>query len=47
MKNSAWAVVAAVLWMALPASGDPGDERILQARDAARAGDRNRGNEPE
>ena len=42
MKNSAWAVVAAVLWMALPASGDPGDERILQARDAARAGDRNR-----
>jgi soluble lytic murein transglycosylase len=42
MKNSAWAVLAAVLWMAMPAGGDPGDERILLARDAARSGDRNR-----
>ena len=42
MKNSVWAVLAAVLWMALPAGGDPGDERILLARDAARSGDRNR-----
>ncbi|MBL0283177.1 MAG: lytic transglycosylase domain-containing protein [Zoogloea sp.] len=42
MKNSAWAVLAAVLWMAMPAGGDPGDERILLAKDAARTGDRNR-----
>ncbi len=42
MKNSAWAVLAAVLWMAMPAGGDPGDERILLARDAARSGDRGR-----
>lgn len=42
MKNSVWAVLAAVLWMALPAGGDPGDERILLAKDAARSGDRNR-----
>jgi len=42
MKNSAWAVLAAVLWMAMPAGGDPGDERILLAKDAARTGDRHR-----
>jgi len=42
MKNSAWAVLAAVLWMAMPAGGDAGDERILLARDAARSGDRHR-----
>lgn len=42
MKNSAWAVLAAVLWMAMPAGGDPGDERILLAKDAARGGDRGR-----
>ncbi|HOB45558.1 MAG TPA: transglycosylase SLT domain-containing protein [Zoogloea sp.] len=42
MKNSAWAVLAAVLWMAMPAGGDPGDERILLAKDAARSGDRAR-----
>ncbi|HPI59207.1 transglycosylase SLT domain-containing protein [Zoogloea sp.] len=42
MKNSAWAALAAFLWMAMPAGGDPGDERILLARDAARSGDRNR-----
>ena len=42
MKNSVWAVLAAFLWMAVPAGGDPGDERILMARDAARSGDRNR-----
>ncbi|MDD3352688.1 lytic transglycosylase domain-containing protein [Zoogloea sp.] len=40
MKNSLWAALAAVLWMAMPAGGDPGDERILLAKDAARAGDR-------
>jgi soluble lytic murein transglycosylase len=28
--------------MAMPAGGDPGDERILLAKDAARTGDRNR-----
>ena len=42
LKNSVWAVLAAVLWAAMPAGGDPGDERILLARDAARSGDRNR-----
>ena len=42
MKNSVWAVLAAFLWMASPAGGDPGDERILLARDAARSGDRAR-----
>jgi len=42
MKNSAWAVLAAVLWMAMPAGGDPGDERILLAKDAARTGDRHK-----
>ena len=42
MKNSVWAVLAAFLWMASPAGGDPGDERILLAKDAARSGDRNR-----
>lgn len=41
MKHSVWAVLAAVLWTAMPAGGDPGDERILLAKDAARVGDRN------
>ncbi|WP_374490260.1 transglycosylase SLT domain-containing protein [Zoogloea sp.] len=41
IKNSVGAVLAAALWCFIqPAQAEPGDERIIAAREAARTGDR-------